>query len=167
MNTAVLSTEEKVQVLNESLEGTGYTIEDVQKAINTGGKEGKQRLEEISEAIGMTADDLKDLTSSSEESADKLEILGKVSGLGAEGFAKAWREDPMKAITAFIDGIHTMAEKNEDLNGVFKALGVNGIREIDVLQRLAGANTELKDAVDTASKAYEENTALALSLIHI
>ena len=161
MNTAVLSTEEKVQVLNESLEGTGYTIEDVQKAISTGGKEGKQRLEEISDAIGMTADDLKDLASSSEESADKLEILGQVSGLGAEGFSKAWREDPMKAITAFIDGIHTMAEKNEDLNSIFESLGMNGIREIDVLQRLSGANTELKDAVDTASKAYEENTALA------
>lgn len=161
MNTAVLSTKEKVQVLNESLEGTGYTIEDVQKAISTGGKEGKQRLEEISDAIGMTADDLKDLASSSEESADKLAILGQVSGLGAEGFAKAWREDPMKAITAFIDGIHTMAEKNEDLNGIFEALGMNGIREVDTLQRLSGANTELKEAVDTASKAYEENTALA------
>lgn len=161
MNTAVLSTKEKVELLNKSLEGTGYTINDVTKAISMGGKDGKQRLEQIAEAIGMTADDLKDLTSSGEEAAQKLEVLGQVSGLGAEGFAKAWREDPMKAITAFIDGIHTMAEKNEDLNTIFEALGVNGIREVDVLQRLSGANTELKEAVDTASKAYEENTALA------
>lgn len=161
MNSAVLSTEEKVQVLNDSLEGTGYSIEDVNKAITKGGKEGKEQLESIAESIGMTSDDLKDLASSSEESADKLEVLGRVSGLGADAFAKAWREDPMTAITGFIDGLHTMVEKNEDLTSVFKAIGVNGIREIDVLQRLAGANTELRDAVDTATKAYGENTALA------
>lgn len=161
LNTAVLSTEEKVQLLNDSLEGTGYTIQDVSRAMSTGGKEGKEQLEAISESIGMTVDDLKDLASSGEESAEKLEILGKVSGLGAEGFAKAWREDPMRAITAFIDGIHSMTEKNEDLNGIFKALGINGIREIDLLQRLAGANNELKDAVDTSTEAYEKNTALA------
>ena len=161
MNTAVLTSKEKVELLNKSLMGTGYTVEDVTRAIATGGKEGKQALGQIAEAVGMTADDLKDLTSSGGEAAQKLEVLGQVSGLGAEGFAKAWREDPMKAITAFIDGIHTMAEKNEDLNGIFEALGMNGIREVDLLQRLSGANTELKDAVDTASKAYEENTALA------
>lgn len=161
MNTAVLSTKEKVQVLNQSLEGTGFTINDVNNALNKGGKEGKKQLEAIAESIGMTADDLKELASSGEESANKLEILGKVSGLGAEGFAKAWREDPMRAITAFIDGIHTMTEKNEDLSSVFKALGINGIREIDTIQRLAGANTNLKNAVDTSTKAYEENTALA------
>lgn len=161
MNTAVLSSKEKVELLNKSLEGTGYTIEDVTRAIATGGKEGKQALGQIAETVGMTADDLKDLTSSGEEAAQKLEVLGQVSGLGADAFAKAWREDPMKAITAFIDGIHTMSEKNEDLNTVFEALGVNGIREVDVLQRLSGANTELKEAVDTATKAYGENTALA------
>lgn len=161
MNTAVLSTKEKVQVLNQSLEGTGFSIEDVNRAISKGGKEGKEQLEAIAESIGMTADDLKELASSSEESANKLEILGKVSGLGAEGFAKAWREDPMRAITAFIDGIHTMTEKNEDLSSVFKALGINGIREIDTIQRLASANTNLKNAVDTSTKAYKENAALA------
>ena len=161
MNTAVLSTKEKVQVLNQSLEGTGFTIKDVNNALSKGGKEGKEQLKAIAESIGMAADDLKELASSSEESANKLEILGKVSGLGAEGFAKAWREDPMRAITAFIDGIHTMTEKNEDLSSVFKALGINGIREIDTIQRLAGANTNLKNAVDTSTKAYEENTALA------
>lgn len=160
MNTAVLSTEERMGMLNKSLEGTGYTIDDVKNAIQKGGQEGKTALDKIGQSIGMTGDDLKELASESENSSEKLEILGKVSGLGAEGFAKAWRENPMKAIEAFIQGLGKMKDKNEDLTKVFEALDMNGIREVDTLQRVAGANKLLGDAVDDASKAYESNTAL-------
>ena len=160
MNTAVLSTEERMGMLNKSLEGTGYTIDDVKNAIQKGGQEGKTALDKIGQSIGMTGDDLKELASESENSSEKLEVLGKVSGLGAEGFAKAWRENPMKAIEAFIQGLGKMKDKNEDLSKVFEALDMNGIREVDTLQRIAGANKVLGNAVDDATKAYESNTAL-------
>ena len=160
MNTAVLSTEERMAGLNNMLSGTEYTINDVTNAINQGGSEGKQALDTIGAAIGMTGEDLKELASNAENGSEKLEVLGKVSGLGADGFAKAWREDPMKAIEAFIGGLKKMKDSNKDLNTVFESLDMNGIREVDTLQRLAGANSELGRAVETSTKAYEENTAL-------
>lgn len=160
MNTAVLSTQERMGMLNKALEGTGYTIDDVKNAIQKGGKEGKAALNEIGQAIGMTGDDLKELASESQKSSEKLEVLGKVSGLGAEGFAKAWRENPMKAIQAFIEGLGKMKDKNEDLTKVFEALDMNGIREVDTLQRVSSANKLLGNAVDDATKAYESNVAL-------
>lgn len=160
MNTAVLSTEERMAGLNGMLSGTEYTINDVTNAINQGGSEGKQALDTIGAAIGMTGEDLKELASDAQNGSEKLEVLGKVSGLGADGFAKAWREDPMKAIEAFIGGLKKMKDSNKDLNTVFESLDMNGIREVDTLQRLAGANSELGRAVETSTKAYEENTAL-------
>lgn len=160
MNTAVLSTEERMAGLNNMLSGTEYTINDVTNAINQGGSEGKQALDTIGAAIGMTGEDLKELASDAQNGSEKLEVLGKVSGLGADGFAKAWREDPMKAIEAFIGGLKKMKDSNKDLNTVFEALDMNSIREVDTLQRLAGANSELGRAVETSTKAYEENTAL-------
>lgn len=160
MNTAVLSTEERMAGLNDMLSGTEYTISDVTNAINQGGSEGKQALDTIGAAIGMTGEDLKELASNAQNGSEKLEVLGKVSGLGADGFAKAWREDPMKAIEAFIGGLKKMKDSNKDLNTVFESLDMNGIREVDTLQRLAGANSELGRAVETSTKAYEENTAL-------
>ena len=160
MNTAVLSTQERMGMLNKALEGTGYTIDDVKNAIQKGGKEGKAALNEIGQAIGMTGDDLKELASESQKSSEKLEVLGKVSGLGAEGFAKAWRENPMKAIQAFIEGLGKMKDKNEDLTKVFEALDMNGIREVDTLQRVSSANKLLGNAVDDATRAYESNVAL-------
>lgn len=160
MNTAVLSTEERMAGLNDMLSGTEYTINDVTNAINQGGSEGKQALDTIGAAIGMTGEDLKELASDAQNGSEKLEVLGKVSGLGADGFAKAWREDPMKAIEAFIGGLKKMKDSNKDLNTVFESLDMNSIREVDTLQRLAGANSELGRAVETSTKAYEENTAL-------
>lgn len=160
MNTAVLSTEERMAGLNNMLSGTEYTINDVTNAINQGGSEGKQALDTIGAAIGMTGEDLKELASDAQNGSEKLEVLGKVSGLGADGFAKAWREDPMKAIEAFIGGLKKMKDSNKDLNTVFEALDMSSIREVDTLQRLAGANSELGRAVETSTKAYEENTAL-------
>lgn len=161
MNTAVLGTEERISMLNNMLQGTGYTINDVKNAMVKGGKEGKAALNEIGEAIGMSGDDLKELAGSAENSKNKLEVLGQVSGLGAKGFAEAWRKDPMKAIEAFIGGLKKMKDGNKDLSLVFDALDMKGIRETDTLQRLTNANDELGKAVDTATKAYKENTALS------
>ena len=160
MNSAVLSSEEKTQRLNQMLEGTGYNIEDVSRAVEQGGKAGKESLDTIGNAIGMTGDDLKDLATGAEASSQKLDVLGKVSGLGADGFAKAWREDPMIAIEAFIKGIKGMIDRNEDLTDVFESLDMNGIRETDTLQRLAGGNELLAKAVKTSNDAYKDNTAL-------
>lgn len=161
MNSAVLSSEEKTQRLNQMLEGTGYSIEDVARAVEQGGKAGKESLDTIGNAIGMTGEDLKDLATGAEASSQKLDVLGKVSGLGADGFAKAWREDPMIAIEAFIKGIKGMIDRNEDLTDVFESLDMNGIRETDTLQRLAGGNELLANAVKTSNDAYKDNTALA------
>lgn len=161
MNSAVLSTEEKTQRLNQMLEGTGYNIEDVSRAVEQGGKAGKESLNTIGNAIGMTGDDLKDLATKAEASSKKLDVLGKVSGLGADGFAKAWREEPMVAIEAFIKGIKGMIDRNEDLTDVFESLDMNGIRETDTLQRLAGGNDLLAKAVKTSNDAYKDNTALS------
>lgn len=160
MNTTVLGTEERMKMLNQMLEGTGYTINDISDAVATRGKKGKEALDRIGEAIGMTGKDLKELAGNVKDGQGKLETFGRVSGLGAQGFSDMWRKEPMKAIEAFIGGLKKMKDENKDLNLVFEALDMNGIREVDTLQRVANAGGNLKNAVDDATKAYESNVAL-------
>lgn len=160
INTAVLTTEERMGLLSKSLEGTGYSIDDVRSAIQKGGAIGKENLEAIGNAIGMTGDDLKELCSKADKGKEKLQVLGEVSGLGAEGFAKAWRKDPMSAISAFVDGLGKMKDNGKDLFPVLEELGMKNIREIDTLQRLAGAQGTLSKATGTATEAYKDNVAL-------
>lgn len=160
MQSAVLSTQEKIILLEQTLEGTGYTIEDVRNAIAQGGEAGEEALNKIGEACGLTSEDLKDLADESNNTGDKLELFAKVAGMSAQEFADMWRRDPIAAINAFLKGIKTMQASNQDLSQIFKDLGLNGIRETDTLQRLANAEGMLTDAVNDASEAYESNVAL-------
>lgn len=160
MNTTVLGTEERMKMLNQMLEGTGYTINDISDAVATRGKKGQEALDRIGEAIGMTGKDLKELAGNVKDGQGKLETFGRVSGLGAQGFADMWRKEPMKAIEAFIGGLQKMKDSNKDINLVFESLEIGSRNEIDSLQRVTNAGGNLKKAVDDATKAYESNVAL-------
>ena len=160
MNSAVLSTNERMSVLNDMLDGTGYTVNDVTSAIQQGGSKGKAALDEIGQAVGMTGDDLKSMVSDTENAGNKLETLAKVSGISAEEFAKKWKSDPKAAIDLFIKGLAKMKSKGQDVSGVFKELDINGRQDIDTLQRMMGSYDLLGKAADDATKAFESNTAL-------
>lgn len=160
MNSAVLSTNERISVLNDMLDGTGYTVNDVTSAIQQGGSEGKAALDEIGEAVGMTADDLKAMVTDTENASDKLKTLADVSGISAEEFANKWKSNPKEAIDLFIKGLSRMQSEGKDLGGVFKELGVSGRQDIDTLQRLAGSADLAGKAMDDSTKAFESNVAL-------
>lgn len=160
MNSAVLSTNERISVLNDMLEGTGYTVEDVKNAIKQGGSEGKAALDQIGEAVGMTSDDLKDMVTDTKNASDKLKTLAEVSGLSAEEFANKWKSNPKEAIDLFIKGLARMKSEGKDLGGVFKELGVSGRQDVDTLQRLAGSAGLAGKAMDDSTKAFESNVAL-------
>lgn len=160
MNSAVLSTNERISVLNDMLDGTGYTVNDVTSAIQQGGSKGKAALDEIGQAVGMTGDDLKSMVSDTKDASDKLETLAKVSGISAEEFANKWKSNPKEAIDLFIKGLSRMQSEGKDLGGVFKELGVSGRQDIDTLQRLAGSADLAGKAMDDSTKAFESNVAL-------
>lgn len=92
-----------------------------------------------------------------------LEAFGRVSQLGAEGFAKAWRESPIEAIDAVVKGLARTKQEGGDLNLVVRDIGATNIRTADTMKRLAGAgdgvSVSLKLANDgwsTSNKHLEE-----------
>lgn len=92
--------------------------------------------------------------------SDKVEGFAKVAGMSASEFATAWKERPQEALTEFIKGIGKANASGEDTITMLKELGINGIREVDVMQRLSGAGELLGNALDVASNAWDKNTAL-------
>jgi len=94
-------------------------------------------------------------------STENLESIANIANMSAEEFAKTWQNEPMKALEAFIVGLGSLDEKGENALLVLDELGLGGIRQSNMLQSLALASGLLGDAVDTSSRAYEENNALA------
>ena len=111
---------------------------------------------------------MKKIDAAVREGGAKLETLAQVSGMTSEQFSAAWRDDAAGAIATFTEGLGGMIASGEDANGVLGELGISGLRESDTMIRLAGATkaagTEqdlLRESLQLAAVAWEENTALA------
>ena len=92
---------------------------------------------------------------------DKLEKFAKISGMSSNEFVKAWSEDPITAISAFIGGLGEMNENGEDTILLLEDLDLAGIRQSNMLKSLALAHDTLDSAIETSHSAWEENTALS------
>ena len=91
----------------------------------------------------------------------KLETLARVAKMSATDFANAWKNEPMKAIQNFIQGLSDINDVGGDTFATLDELGMSGIRQSNMLQSLALASGVLGDATQTANKAWSENTALS------
>lgn len=94
------------------------------------------------------------------DSSAKLQTLARISGMSAEEFSKAWSEEPINAIQAFVGGLGTLDTETETSTEILDELGMSGIRQSGMLKSLALASGTLTSAVKTSNKAYKDNTAL-------
>lgn len=100
--------------------------------------------------------------SGDEGAIGQLEKLGIVSGMTADEFANAWQNDPMTALQNFLLGMGQLEDKGESAVLVLDDLKMSGIRQSNMLKALGLAGGVLADSIDTANKAWEENTALSV-----
>lgn len=91
---------------------------------------------------------------------EKLAEFARVSGMTSKEFATAWETSPITAIQSFITGLGKLDESGESAVLVLDNLGLTGIRQSNMLKSLGLASDLLADSIDTANKAWEENTAL-------
>lgn len=90
-----------------------------------------------------------------------LEFIANVAGMSAEAFADAWEGDPVRAIEAFVTGLSRVKDEGDNVFAVLGEMGMTGIRQTNMIQSLALASDKLGSAIQTSSRAYEENTALS------
>lgn len=91
---------------------------------------------------------------------ENLAEFARVSGMTSKEFATAWETSPITAIQSFITGLGKLDESGESAVLVLDNLGLTGIRQSNMLKSLGLASDLLADSIDTANKAWEENTAL-------
>lgn len=115
-----------------------------------GGTAMSQTLKQISKAVegvGKGAD-------------EKLKTIASVAGMTAEEFSAAWKGSPIDAIQAFIGGLGELDAEDESVIATLNDLGMEGIRQSNMLQALALSSGILTDAVDTSNTAFEQGNAL-------
>ena len=103
---------------------------------------------------------IQDISKNVANGTDKVQEYARVSGLSAEEFAAKWKEKPMEAIELLVEGLKKSSDSGEDMNATLEKLGINNVRNSDTMRRLAGAGDLLRESVERANTAWDQNSAL-------
>lgn len=87
---------------------------------------------------------------------DSLEAFAKVAGMSADDFKTSWKNSASDTLIAMLQGV----DGAENMTVALEEMGVTGIRQTDVLKRLAGNTDLVTKALGLSKQGWEENTAL-------
>lgn len=110
----------------------------------------------LCDSIGMTSTEVKQLITA----GTNLEDFASISGMSAEQFKKAWKDDATSALTSFIKGLGDAENKGESAITMLSEMGLTEVRLRDSLLRAANAGNLFNSAIETGTKAWGENVAL-------
>lgn len=88
---------------------------------------------------------------------DAVQEYAKVAGMSASDFSAAWQNSSNDTLQAILKGL--AASDNMTLS--LEAMGVTGVRQSDVMKRLAGNTDLVARSVEIANNGWSENTALS------
>ncbi|MFJ8102789.1 phage tail tape measure protein [Lysinibacillus sp. NPDC096212] len=133
-------------------EATGLTLRELQLAAGSGGK----AFGTFAESLGLTRKELGDIISTQAD----LENFAKISGMTADEFKKAFADDAVGAIGAFVDGLGNAEASGTTAINMLQEMGITEIQLRDALLRAGGAAELFGDAVKTSNEGWTENNAL-------
>lgn len=96
-----------------------------------------------------------------ETGGDALKDFAKVSGMTEKQFQQLWKTDPSAAIQAFIVGLSKMDEEGISAISTLEDMGFKEVRLRDTLLRATNATELFSRAQETASGAWQQNSALS------
>ncbi len=103
---------------------------------------------------------LKKIQVACETGSSDLSDFASVAGMTASDFKKAFEKDAVKALSAFIAGLNDTKRNGKSAISILDDMDIKEIRLSNTILSLANASEVMNNAVDTANKAWEDNTAL-------
>ncbi|MCL2632285.1 MAG: phage tail tape measure protein [Coriobacteriia bacterium] len=95
------------------------------------------------------------------ESGDRLELMGRISGLGAERFAQAWNDKPVEAFALLLEGMNKAEYGGNQFMTTMAQLGFNATRDGRTWLALASNIGEWQRQMDLAASAMVEDGEMA------
>lgn len=92
---------------------------------------------------------------------DQLEQFASVAGMTADEFSQKWGDDAAQALYLFIAGLQDTERNGASATAVLDEMGITEIRLSNAIKALSNNSDSLGEALNFASGAWEENTALA------
>lgn len=100
------------------------------------------------------------LYKATETGGEKLDAFAKVANMSGEEFKRAWQDDAVTALDAFIKGLNDTERNGQSAIMMLNDLGITNVRQTKAILGLASSGDLLTNTIAQANKAWDENTAL-------
>ena len=84
----------------------------------------------------------------------------EVMGMSIDEVSTLFEKDAYGALIKMVEGLEKVDASGGNLDQTLRDLGINEIRQLDVMKRLIGASDDLADSQNMANGEWEENNAL-------
>lgn len=95
------------------------------------------------------------------EGGESLTGWAELAGTSASEFAEIWENEPAQAMDMLVQGLARVESEGGSVAGTLEELGITGIRQADVMRRLASASGILGDAFAMGNEEFDSASALA------
>lgn len=93
--------------------------------------------------------------------SDAVETWAATAGMSAQDFADAWKKDPVQALSALLSNMEKTTAEGGNMSVMLEELGIDSIRQTDIMKRLAGNSELVTKAVKLSNDEWKKNTALS------
>lgn len=139
--------------LKQWADAAGMSTSDFSAAI----AENADQFKGLADSVGMT---VKEFQGDVLASSGSLDEWAKAANMDAEQFAAMWKNEPVEALSDVLSGLEGATTEGSNMSLMLEQLGVEGIRQTDVMKRLAGNSELVGDAVAKSNEEWTKNTAL-------
>lgn len=103
---------------------------------------------------------LKQIQVATETGSDDLKEFASVAGMSSEQFKKAFQEDAVQALSAFLGGLQDTERNGKSAIAILDDMDIKEVRLSNTILALSNSSENLNKAVSTANNAWNENVAL-------
>lgn len=103
---------------------------------------------------------LKQIQVAVETGSDDLKSFAKVANMSSKDFKKAFQEDAVSALSAFLSGLNDTERNGKSAIAILQDMGITETRLSNTVLSLSNSSGVLNNAINTSNKAWSENTAL-------
>ena len=157
----------------------------IEKIIADTSDKGSDKMKELASASGMTVKEFKkqwgedavetflrftdglkssffnEVNDAIAKSSKNIQDYAEVLGWSADYFVQKWGEDSKGVFDMYVDKLGEMGDEAESASVILKDLGISSVNTAQTLLRLSGSGNEVREAIELANRAWNENTALA------
>lgn len=109
---------------------------------------------------GVASRVVQDIYTAVQNGGDELQGFAQVAGMSAADFAKAFGEDPIRAMGSFATGLNDVEASGGNVVQTLTDLGFKSTEEQRILLQLKASGDLLNESLDMQAEAWASNTAL-------